>query len=200
MKSLGFAGKTAFLLILALLAGHSAFANITNKGDDAVQIEIRNKNGFSNFHSLFPGQSVAVPADAAEIEISRRAGLRGDENFLIQIVERNGTVAQLDRPGITHRLNLTEEEEKPVELKAARITNEGNVVVDLEITDRNGNTDTKTLYNDQTLLASKNTVKVEVLANRYLRGDERIRVKVVLPPGEVVTITALGGIAEVKEE
>ena len=56
------------------------------------------------------------------------------------------------------------------------------------------------LYLEQTVTFPKDTYEVEVLTLKRLRGDEIVRVSVMMPDAVVYNITSLGGIARILPE
>lgn len=192
---------TAFWALSLILAMPPAWAGVTNEGNDAVQIEINRKSGYSQRINLYPGQSETLPDDATSIKIVPRGfGARGDESIMIKIVENNGNEGELDKYGQTYVLNRLEDEEAEIVFKQGSMTNTGNIVIDVTMTNRKGFTQKRTLYIDQSYAIPKDIYEVRVLSNRRLRGDERINLKVSMPDGVEHNITTLGGIARIEEE
>lgn len=188
----------ALSLILTL---PQAWAGVTNEGNEAVQIEINRKSGFSQRINLYPGQSETLPDDATSVKIIPRGfGARGDENLMVKIVESSGNIGELDKYGQTWILNRIDDEEAEIVFKPGNMTNVGNIVIDVSMINRKGFTQKRTLYIDQSYTVPKDIYEVRVLSNRRLRGDERINLKVVMPDGVEHSITTLGGIARIEEE
>lgn len=194
--------KTLIFLFLGLLGFSAAgFAGVTNEGNEAVQIEINRRSGFSQRINLYPGQSETIPDDATTLKIIPRGfGARGDENIMIKVMEASGLQATLSEYGQIHVLNKTEEEEELITLQPGKMINVGNIVIDIAMTNRKGFIQKRTLYVDQSATIPVDIYEVKILSNRRLRGDERINLSVVMPDSNSYNITTLGGIARIQEE
>lgn len=177
------------------------WAGLTNQGNDAVQIEFQKKNDLSQSATLFPGQSMETPEGTVSVRVvSRGMGGRGDESIRLKVVERTGKEGLLTEYGQSYTLGITEEEEAPVVLKEGRMVNNGNIAVDVAMRQKNGRTRKTILYLNQSLTLPRNIYEVEVLQQGRLRGDEIVRVDVLMPDGTAVSITSLGGIARALPE
>ncbi|HTL47877.1 MAG TPA: hypothetical protein VL688_07420 [Verrucomicrobiae bacterium] len=190
------AGLAAFILFPL-----SAEAGIKNKGDDAVSLEVERDSGFTQQVSLYPGQTIDIPEGATAIRIVPRSlSTRGDESIEVVITEPNGNSSTLKEPGQSYKLGTPPDSTaEPAALKPGKVTNKGNINVDIVITHASGLTDERQIYVGQPVDLSEDVTQVQVLANRRLRGDEIVRVSVNMPDGEVVQITSLGGIAKLKQ-
>lgn len=198
MKNIPF----GILFILILLGGASAAcAGIVNQGNDAVQIEFQKKDGLSESATLFPGQSLQTPPDAVALRVAPRgSGARGDESIRIRVSEASGKEGVMTKLNQVYRLGVGEEAEARVVLKNGRMTNEGNIALDVALKRKGGLSSRIVLYLDQTVTFPKDTYEVEVLTLKRLRGDELVRVSVMMPDGVVYNITSLGGIARILPE
>jgi len=194
------------LVLLLLLTGlpFTAFANITNSGNDAVQIKISRKTGFSQSYTLYPGQSLTIPEGSTKVLVEPRGfGTRGDEDIKVVIVTVTGEEATLDGFGQSFDLEKSPDaavEEEALTLQYGKILNNGNNVVDIDIKDDKGLVNRRVVYPGQPLALAPNTVQVEIVPNSRLRGDEVVKVEVLMPDGEDHTITRLGGIARIKPD
>lgn len=188
--------------ILAVLGGAAAAsAGIVNDGNDAVQVEFQKKNGLSGSATLFPGQSLQTPSDAIALRVvPRGSGARGDESIRIKVSEPSGKEGVMTKFNQVYRLGVGEEAAARVVLKNGRMTNEGNIALDVALKRKGGLSDRVVLYLDQTVTFPKDTYEVEVLSLKRLRGDEIVRVSVMMPDGVAYTITSLGGIARILPE
>ncbi len=197
--------KIRFLLwiLIGLFPGAlSLWAGVTNLGNDAVQIEFQKEDGLSQSGTLFPGQSMETPAETTTVRVvPRGAGARGDEKIKIKIVESNGKEGILTKYDQLYQLGLTEETEQKVVLKPGRVSNKGNLSLDVAVRKKDGSEHKLVVYLGQTLEIPRDTYEVEVLGNqRRLRGDEIIKLVVLMPDGVGYNITSLGGIARILPE
>lgn len=197
------AGRTLFLAVCLLLSAARAFANVTNEGNDAVQIKVYRANGFSQFYTLYPGQSIAIPDKSTRLELEpRSSGARGDESIKVKVVLDDGSEIVLDGYGQSCQLDKppdTEEASK-VKLQYGKIMNRGNNVVTVDVKDDKNLVNRRVIYPGQPLAVAPDTVEVTVVNNGLLRGDEIVKVQVILPDGEDITITSVGGVAKMKKE
>lgn len=191
------------LLAAALLAlAVPAWAGVTNEGNDAVEVLFEKNSGSSEQRGLFPGQSVVIPEGTVSVALrARGSGSRGDEKINVKIVEPSGTITHLKQYGATHRLGKQPDAAGgDTILKMGRLTNVGNINVNVAIRTSDGLSNMRELFIGQPLILSKNTIEVEVLSDKILRGDEIVKVSVLMPDGEQIEISGLGGKATLKEE
>lgn len=188
--------------MLVLLAGAvPAFAGLVNQGNDAVQIEFQKEDGLSESATLFPGQSLQTPPDAVALRVvPRGSGARGDEIIRIKVSEATGKEGVMTKYNQVYRLGVGEEAEARVVLKNGRMTNNGNIALDVSLKRKGALSSQIILYLNQTITIPKDTYEVEVLTLKRLRGDEIIRVLIVMPDGVTHNITSMGGIARILPE
>lgn len=201
MHARSFALKSGFFFLLCLTGmALPASALLQNQGSDSVMLEIRRQSGSSQKVNLYPGQSVEFGEDAVEVElIPRSSSGRTREEINVKVIERNGTIATLDKYGQPYVLGRTEFFEAPAVLKSGRAINTGNNTVDIRVNTAEGLSQTHSLYIRDAVTLPKSTQSVQVLSNRLFRGDEIIRVNVIMPDGKAHTISSLGGIVKLEE-
>lgn len=194
--------RFGFILCLSLLAGtFPAWAGVVNQGNDAVQIEFQKSDGLSESTTLFPGQARQTPEKTVSMKVvARGSGMRGDEQIKIRVVEANGKEGALTKYDQVYRLGVTEDTEVQVVLKSGRLVNLGNVALDIALKKKDGTSEKIVLYLDQTLTFPRDTYEVEILSLSRLRGDEIIRVGVMMPDGVGYTLTSPGSRARILPE
>jgi hypothetical protein len=185
-------------LLLTLAFNALARAEITNEGNGSVTVEVSRKNQGPQISMLSPGQSIALPSDATEI-IAPAKG-RGDELIKVKVTEKNGRIGYLTELGGRYILGREEDEETAPVLTEGEVVNDGNISVDMAVR-RKGNLlpEIRALHVGQPVAIPADTVEVELLSNRFLRGDEIIRVVVLMPDGNKQTIESLGAKAKLAE-
>lgn len=176
-------------------------AAITNEGDDAVNLEIHKKDRTVSFVKIYPGQTVDLPYDSASVRVASLSAGEGwgDENIVVKVIESSGKEGIISRLGGNYLLGQEEEEEAPQPLTDGLITNEGNVPVDILVI-RSTQTQRQRVYVGQPITLPKDTVEVQTVQNRFLRGDEIINLKVNLPTGKTGSIKRLGAAVDIQEE
>lgn len=190
-----------FLTSWMLAGALPAAAGVVNKGNDAVQVEFEKANGLSESATLFPDQSVQTPRGTRTVRVAPRgSGARGDEIIKVLVVESSGKEGLLTKYNQVYRLGIVEDAETPVVLKDGRVINRSNIVVTITLRKRDGLESRSLLYLDQTKTFSSDIYEVEVMNLSRLRGDERVRIEVLMPDGVSHLITSLGGVARILPE
>lgn len=196
------AGIIAWVILLtgAVLIP-SAIANITNDGNEAVEVEVLNTDGVVNQYTLYPGQTLPLGDDAESVTVPEKIHMRGDEELEVTIVEANGEVATITEYGKTYKLNEDKKKRKSdAEPEPGYATNTGNINVNITITRKNGRSVSHSLILEQTLGLPADTKEVKVTTNRAPRSDEIVNVEVLMPDGKEYTIMRDGGIVKMKEK
>jgi len=194
------------LVVMMVLPFLVHAAEVINEGTTPVKIAGAKKEGVIGSGSLPPGKS-RVFSENPEMIRHVPSNLYHDEKVKIKIIEDNGKVGWIrSRGGRYHfdkRSRLLDlaatgkrKVKKRVELMDGQALNEGNIPVYVEITFKDKRTSIKKdLLPDTILRIPKETLSVKIRQRNPLRGDEVIKVKVIMPDGKEKIIRNIGGTA-----
>ncbi len=196
-----FLTKLVLLSIAVLVCMQcNAFATISNKSNGAVQVKIKKTSGFSEKHTLFPGQSISMPERAKSVEVISISGSsRADEKLEITVLEQNGKEALIDKYNEVYTLGKNEDDvvDTPTVMQNGKATNQGNIPVDLLLKNQYNFIQKRPLSLGQSVIIPKDIVEVEVTSNVLVRGDQKLQISITLPDGVTHIVNRAGGIVKV---
>ncbi|MCM8775999.1 MAG: hypothetical protein NC930_06620 [Candidatus Omnitrophica bacterium] len=193
--------RTFFITVgyLAILPG-LFWGNITNNGNDAVEIKVVKEGGQYQRFNIYPDQTVELPQDTVQVQVVPRSRTRGDENIEVTIVEPDGKTGTIDKMGGIYVLKQENTLETETVLQAGSVQNLGSVDVDIVVHLENGTIQTQQVFMEQTVSIPKEATEVTVDMKRAMRGDEKILVEVIMPDGKSTTIKTRGGKATLEQK
>ena len=176
------------------LASSPAFATIKNESNVAVQVEILQKDEEPKKITVYPGQSDKLPENATQVTVLPTTVLRGDEIIKVKIAQSEGVNTYIKKIGEPLILDGKQKAEENKNASSyAKIINAGNVALNLILTQKNNNTQTREILPGQSLnISPAEFTSIQTSSKTSLRGDENVLLKVTLPSGEAKQISGIG--------